>query len=221
MAYAHKRTPTQNRGMGDYEQPGDWSWLYYPPPYDFLAPSDSAPLRAPVLGSSGLGCSEGCGCSGSFYSPQATGLGLFESMDPSSWGVGEWSVVAVGGYLAVSVVNDVTTLGKETGKKGKKAYRRTKKGAQVAGGIAFGSLLLTAGLAAGAYYLWSQMQQGLGAYMPQDFVTPQVLVDPVNSPEIAIPPSWGMGAYERQSFVTPQVLRAPLVKAVIRRPAGW
>jgi hypothetical protein len=36
-------------------------------------------------------------------------------------------------------------------------------------------------------------QLGMGDYQMQSFVTPQVLVDPWNSAEIAIPPGWGGG----------------------------
>jgi hypothetical protein len=51
------------RGMGDYKNVGNWSWEFYPPPYDFLAPRDSTPQPAPVLFPRGIGgC--GCGCNG-------------------------------------------------------------------------------------------------------------------------------------------------------------
>jgi hypothetical protein len=42
----------------------------------------------------------GCACS--------HGLGLFDSMDFTSWGMGEWGVVAVGGYLILSLAGDAS-----------------------------------------------------------------------------------------------------------------
>jgi hypothetical protein len=67
-----------NRGMGTYKNVGDWTWEFYPGPYSFLAPSDSAPQPAPILyakrGMSGCGC----GCNGA---PGGCGGG----------GVGDWS----------------------------------------------------------------------------------------------------------------------------------
>jgi hypothetical protein len=59
------------RGMGEYEKTGNWSWEFFPPPYAFLAPPDSAPMPAPVItgegrgvGCTGVGCTGGCGCNG-------------------------------------------------------------------------------------------------------------------------------------------------------------
>ena len=100
-------------GMGAYSHVGDWSWEFYPPPYDFLAPSNSAPQPAPVLypppaRPAGLGC--GCGCGGGCASK---GMGLFDSMDMSTWGWGEWGAIAVGVYLLVNVVGDVKVAGKK------------------------------------------------------------------------------------------------------------
>jgi hypothetical protein len=44
----------------------------------------------------------GCGCGGSC---DKKGLGLFESgMDFSGWGLPEWSIVALGGYMILSTV---------------------------------------------------------------------------------------------------------------------
>lgn len=53
------------------------------------------------------GCSEkglGCGCSGKCG--KGCGLGLFDSMDFTTWGVPEWGLIAVGGYLVLSMAGD-------------------------------------------------------------------------------------------------------------------
>jgi hypothetical protein len=57
-------------GLGEYEPTGNWSWEFYPPPYDFLAPPAVLPVPGVVMpedrlqnmgGFSGLA---GCGCGG-------------------------------------------------------------------------------------------------------------------------------------------------------------
>lgn len=100
-------------GLGEYDKTGDWTWEFYPPPYNFLAPADSVAIPAPVLYTrprrSGLG---GCACAGACGGSGAcgdhSGLGLFESgFDVSQWGVGEWVAAAAISYLAVSIVGDL------------------------------------------------------------------------------------------------------------------
>jgi hypothetical protein len=79
-----------------YKQTGDWGWEFYPPPYAFLAPPDSAPQPAPILsGLSGCGCGGKCGGCES----HSHGMGLFDDFSLGTWGLGEW--VAVGGVLLV------------------------------------------------------------------------------------------------------------------------
>jgi hypothetical protein len=73
-------------GLGDYQNTGNWSWEFYPPPYDFLAPPRTIAAPGVVLPedalqpayglrrflgrpSVGMGCGKsggdcGCGCSG-------------------------------------------------------------------------------------------------------------------------------------------------------------
>jgi hypothetical protein len=130
-------------GIGEYDKVGNWAWQYYPPPYDFLAPTDSVAIPAPILytppemsghyhpgGLGGCSCGGTCGaCSAaphvhSFsgvtspgYPAGPGGLGLFDSMDMTSWGAGEWLVVGVGGYLAISIFGDLL--------KGGRAVRKT------------------------------------------------------------------------------------------------
>jgi hypothetical protein len=53
---------------------------------------------------------------------------------------------------------------------------------------------------------------GMGDYQMQSFVTPQVLVDPWNSAEVAVPPLWGPAMH--------QALAAPASSPVGVMPAG-
>jgi len=50
---------------------------------------------------------------------------LFASMDPSTWGIGEWSIIAVGGYLAISLVMDLFSAGKNVQKRVARSRRRS------------------------------------------------------------------------------------------------
>ena len=105
----------------------NYSFLFYPPPYNFLAPpATMAPgqvvpedVLQPAWKSSGLGCGGGgCSCGGTCGGGlgQTTGglfgTGLFQSADPSTWGVGEWATIGIGGFLAISAVNTSQTVGK-------------------------------------------------------------------------------------------------------------
>jgi hypothetical protein len=98
-------------GLGSYDHTGDWSWEFYPPPYDFLAPANAAAMPAPILLTPGGGLSgAGCGCGGSCggCGGHSHGMGLFESgFDWTQWGAGEWTVAGVGSYLAVSLMGDM------------------------------------------------------------------------------------------------------------------
>jgi hypothetical protein len=114
-----------------YSPTQNYSWLFYPPPYNFLAPP-----RTPVLASSpestvqsmglgsacnGLGCAS-CGgtCGMGQDSSGLFGTGLFTSADFTQWGWGEWAAVVVGGYFAISAVSDL-----QSGYTGaRKAYKR-------------------------------------------------------------------------------------------------
>jgi hypothetical protein len=120
-----------------YSPTPDYAWLFFPPPYDFLAPPATFPKPGKVAlesvfqsmgvsGCNGLGCAS-CGgtCGDSGLGQAGTGLfgtGLFVYSDPSTWGVGEYAVIAVGGYLAISMVTDAQSAGKAT----RKAYRRIR-----------------------------------------------------------------------------------------------
>ena len=106
-------------GMGDYDRTGDYSWMFNPPPFDFLDKAGVVPppeMYAPAasMGLGGLGCAGkpcgSCACSRNRGVGQAAGLfgtSLFTSTDFAQWGVGEWSVIAVSVYLASSLFGDV------------------------------------------------------------------------------------------------------------------
>jgi hypothetical protein len=89
-----------DRGMGDYQNVGDWTWEYTPGAYWWLRPEDSAPQPAPTLGM-GCGCGGSCGGCGD----HKHGLGLFDSTDISTWGVGEWSAIAVGLFIVGKLIS--------------------------------------------------------------------------------------------------------------------
>jgi hypothetical protein len=117
-----------------YQPTINWSYLFYPPPYNFLAPpltpvSPGSPEENSIqsMGLSGTGGCNGLGCAqcgGTCGMGQAStglfGTGLFASSDPSTWGVGEYAVIAIGGYLAINLITDAQAAGKAT----KRAYRR-------------------------------------------------------------------------------------------------
>jgi hypothetical protein len=136
--YAPLNNLFEQSGIGNYDPSGDWSWQFYPPPYDFLQPGDSVPMPPPVLGPgleyrhaarlapavppTGCGCGGTCGGCGGGHSHPANGLGLFDSADISTWGVGEWGVIGVGAYLLWSVFTDTKKVSRKV-----QGYRRKKK----------------------------------------------------------------------------------------------
>lgn len=151
----------------------------------FFPFSPNAPAK-----SGGCGCGGTCGGCGD----HDHGMGLFDSMDPSTWGVGEATIVAVGGYLAIKLAGDAMKVGKAVKRKGSRAKKGTAKAASgVTSGI--GKAVLLAGAAYGAYYLWSKSQaatgvSGFGDYMAQSFTRPQILASPIQSAAISIPAGW-------------------------------
>lgn len=107
-------------GLGFYDDTGNYSWEFYPPPYDFLAPGPGDPAPGMVAPeeanlTNGLG---GCGCGGSCCS-SSKGVGQidlsnilptfytpFASSDISTWGWEEWGIILAGGYLVISMIGD-------------------------------------------------------------------------------------------------------------------
>jgi hypothetical protein len=128
-----------NRGFGDYNQVGDWTWEFFGPnAFAWEDPADSMPQPAPLLpnsswlnpGLSGCGCGcKGAGSCGDKHGMGQTalpaiaapgggvfGTGLFASTDLTTWGWGEWAVIAGGAYLGISLLNDVGSAGKSAGR---------------------------------------------------------------------------------------------------------
>jgi hypothetical protein len=102
-------------GLGTYDRVGNYDWMFYPPPYEF---ADPAKLKAPPqfyapARTMGLGCGGGCSCGGVCTKSQPQiGLGLFDSADWTTWGLGEWVTLGVGIYLGVSILTDIGKAGK-------------------------------------------------------------------------------------------------------------
>jgi hypothetical protein len=131
-----------------------------------------------------------CGCGGSCggCGGHAHGVGLFDSMDPTTWGIGEYGTLAVGAYVALSAWGDARSPVVRRGLK-------RARGAAKTGTAGIGSIVLLGGLAYGAYYLWSKSQTavppvGAGDYQAQGYVNPQVLMDPTRTSVIQISRGW-------------------------------
>lgn len=98
---------TRRRGVGEYDPMATpWSWMFYPPPYDFADPNPTIPpptfiAPAEEMGLGHLGC--GCGCGGGAGCSQGMGQLFSSGLDLSGWGVGEWAIVAVGAYALYSI----------------------------------------------------------------------------------------------------------------------
>jgi hypothetical protein len=170
------------RGVGSYQNSGDWTWRHWPPPFDQYAPSDSVAQPAPVL-SRGMGCA----CSGGdpmLGLGQTTGTGLFGTGlfigGPSTWGFGEWATVAAGLWVGSKVLGSHPAV--RSGRK--RAGAAASAGVGTLGNIA---LLGAAGYAAWWAYSNYGTQLGLGDYQPQGWATPQVLQSPGRSSQLAIP----------------------------------
>jgi len=116
-------------GFGDYNQVrGSYEWMFYPPPYQFADPAKTTPppnFYAPAA-SMGLGCGGGCSCGGTCAKSQTNiGLGLFDSADWTTWGLGEWATIGVGLYLGMSILGDIGGAAKGVRKAvRRRSYRR-------------------------------------------------------------------------------------------------
>jgi hypothetical protein len=105
-------------GMGDYVSP-----FAFPIP-QYLTPGNNR----------GLGCGDcggTCGCS--------SGLGLFDTMDPTEWGAGEYGVLAIGAlvlYMMTRTVNQVERGYRKTRGKVKGKVRKVKAGVKKRTGAA-------------------------------------------------------------------------------------
>lgn len=109
----------QQSGIGDYEDVGDWTWMFDPGAYWWLAPQDST--VQPPIPSTGLGdCGCGGKCGGCGHNHGVSGFGLFDSMDFTTWGWQEWGVVGLIAWGAVGILSDV----KRARRKVRRASRR-------------------------------------------------------------------------------------------------
>lgn len=113
-----------------YSPTRNYSFLFFPPPYNFLAPpasfSPGQIVPEDVLQPSGrgLGCPD-CGgtCGGLGQTGEGLfGTGLFVSADPSTWGVGEWVTIGLGAFVAISAVTTAQSAGRTV----QRAYRRVR-----------------------------------------------------------------------------------------------
>lgn len=108
-------------GMGDYVSP-----FAFPLP-QYLTPGNNR----------GLGCGDcggTCGCS--------SGLGLFDTMDPTDWGAGEYGVLAIGAlvlYMMTHAVNKVERGYRKTRGKIRKVKSGVKRRAGAARTLVTGS----------------------------------------------------------------------------------
>lgn len=89
---------------------------------------------------------------GEFALPEgqtAKGMGqLFASDNPTSWGIGEWAVVALGGYVAISLFFDARTAGHYVGRKSRRTVKKAASGAT----NMIGKVALVGGVAALGYF---------------------------------------------------------------------
>jgi hypothetical protein len=120
-----------------YAATPNYSFLFYPPPYNFLAPPATMPKSGKLAPEdvlqpmgTGMGCGSGCSCGGTCGMGQTDsaglfGTGLFTTADFTQWGWGEWAVVVAGSYFAISAVNDLQT-GYTGARKAYKKYSRKR-----------------------------------------------------------------------------------------------
>jgi hypothetical protein len=103
---------------------------------------------------------------GAFVVPEgqtARGMGqLFTSTDVTQWGFGEWAAVIVGGYVAISLFNDLKNVGSKVGKKGKAVKRKVSKTAK-SGTSTVGTLVLIGGIGAAVYFGYQYYQHNQAA----------------------------------------------------------
>lgn len=129
-------SPSGVSGMGDYDRTGDYSWMFNPPPFNFLneagvnpPPEMYAPAASMGLGCAGKPCGS-CACNRARGMGQATGLlgtTLFESTDFTQWGWGEYAVIAGGVYLLYSLTSDVKSVQRSVKRSGTRSRNRRKK----------------------------------------------------------------------------------------------
>jgi hypothetical protein len=128
-------------GVGEYDEMATpWTWLYYPPPYDFADPNPTVPpptfiAPAEEMGLGGCGCGGTCGGCGGHDHGQGLGQLFSSGFDISGWGVGEWSIVAVGAYALYSIFftskTAVSSVAASSRRRASKARRKAALQAQL------------------------------------------------------------------------------------------
>lgn len=84
---------------------------FYPPPYNTDSPIDLSDVYG--IAAAGLG---------------KFGMGLFDSLDPTTWGIAEWGALIAAGYLGLKLFGDVGKGVKRVRRAGaKRSLRAAKK----------------------------------------------------------------------------------------------
>ena len=86
-------TPKATAGLGYFSQidPQLEESEFYPPPYNTDAPVDLSDIYG--VAAAGLG--------------GYRGMGLFDSLDFTTWGWGEWVALAAGAYFGTKLIGDI------------------------------------------------------------------------------------------------------------------
>jgi hypothetical protein len=103
---------------------------------------------------------------GAFALPEnqtAKGMGqLFSSTNISTWGIGEWAAIAIGGYLAVSLFQDSKSVAGSVGRTAGRAKRGVKRAAS-GSTTTIGQVAIVAGLAFAGYLAYQYFQNPAAA----------------------------------------------------------
>lgn len=87
----------------------------------------------------------------SFSTPSLAGLGQVSlSSDISSWGIGQWAVVAIGSYVAISLFFDAKSAGSAISSRTKRTKRKVVSAAK-SGTSTIGTVVTVGALAAAGY----------------------------------------------------------------------
>ena len=68
----------------------------------------------------------GCGSCGGNCGRCKQGLGLFDSMDFTTWGLGEWALVGIGAYLVLSIAGDTRRVASSVSRKSRGVRKALK-----------------------------------------------------------------------------------------------
>lgn len=126
-------------GLAGYESlhGGSWAWEYFPPPFDFLAPANSAPMPAPRLTAAGFGgfgcpgpacgCNKGVGDLSTLMANVTAGNFSDALMGSDLWpGIPNVIVLGVGGWLLNHLLSDFGKAKKTIRKVSSSAAKRRR-----------------------------------------------------------------------------------------------